>query len=99
MRITTRDILDTDKWSGAPLFPQSALLRHAPARVGVSVGIIDSYTDRWIGRININLDGNGKLVIEHEVRDDKYLPNSLPHNFEVLKQTHGRKPSLWKEPI
>ena len=101
LRITTRDILDTDKW----MFTHVGLLRHAPARKGVWVEIIDSDTDRHIGRININLDVNGKLVIEHEVMTttlafvggdikalteyNKYSPSS-PNNFEVLKQKHRR---------
>ena len=37
--------------------------------IGVEVEVIDYDTDKYIGRINVNLDGKGKLVIEHQVYD------------------------------
>ena len=38
--------------------------------IGVEVEVIDYDTDNYLGRINVNLDGKGKLVIEHQVYDE-----------------------------
>jgi hypothetical protein len=38
--------------------------------IGVEVEIIDYDTDKYLGRINVNLDRKGKLVIEHKVYDE-----------------------------
>ena len=38
--------------------------------IGVEVEVVDYDTDKYLGRINVNLDGKGKLVIEHKVYDE-----------------------------
>jgi hypothetical protein len=37
--------------------------------IGVEVEVIDYDTDKYLGRINVNLNGKGKLVIESQVYD------------------------------
>ena len=37
---------------------------------GVEVEVIDYDTDKYLGRINVNLNAYGKLIIEHKVYDE-----------------------------
>jgi hypothetical protein len=37
---------------------------------GVEVEVIDYDTDKYLGRINVNLNAFGKLIIEHKVYDE-----------------------------
>jgi hypothetical protein len=37
---------------------------------GVEVEVIDYDTDKYLGRINVNLNTFGKLIIEHKVYDE-----------------------------
>ena len=47
--------------------------------IGVEVEVIDYDTDNYLGRINVNLDGKGKLVIEHQVQ--------LTYGFQIILLT------------